>query len=465
MSFCGFPMVSVRQYITQHFFRSPTRVAITLFTLLVFAGTLLLRLPLATTSGQISFIDALFTTVSAVSVTGLGVVDTGTYFTAFGQVVIMLLVQLGGVGIMTFSTLFILMAGRKPGIVAGQTIQDTYTQTGDRSPLDILKAVLVLTFAIEAVGVAILACCFLREMAWPQALYTGLFHSICAFCNAGFSLFPDNLMRYRADWWVSLTVAVLIILGGTGFLVMTDIHRAAKFRGKAWRRLSLQTKLVLSITGILLVSSTLIIMWMERGHTLHNLPLNQKILASFFEAVTARTAGFNTIDHAAMANETLFFVIILMFIGAAPGSCAGGVKITSVSILVLLGIAHFKGEDRPQIFYRSINKSFVDKAISTVFLSMIAVFAVTMCVEMAEEFNAFLPRGHDKFLDILFEVVSAFGTVGLSTGFTSKFTSLGKFFLVIMMVVGKLGMMTLIFAMSQRRIKKYFYAEENVMIS
>lgn len=457
--------MNVMNYVTRHFFNHPARVAISSFLILIALGTALLKMPWATVSGRISFIDALFTATSACSVTGLGVVDTGSYFSLAGQLVILLLVQVGGVGIMTFSTLFILMAGRKPGIVGGQTLKDTYTQSGERHPFEILQDVLVFTFFVEILGAFFLYLRFVQEFPWPQALFLSIFHSICAFCNAGFSLFSNSLMDYRSDWIVSLTVAGLIIFGGLGFLVFSDIKRAVISKKRFWHEISLQTKLVVSATVCVLLFSTLILYWMESNYTLKGMLIGDKLLASFFQAVSARTAGFNTVDIGLMANESLLFMIILMIIGAGPGSTAGGVKITTASILVLLGISHLKGDDRPNIFYRSISKASLGKAVSTVLLSMIVMMVILMLLQVSEEANPRLLAGHGKFLDLAFETASAFGTVGLSTGITAKLTWMGKFLLVIMMFVGKLGMLTLALAISQRQIKKYYYAEENIMIS
>ncbi|MBF0386407.1 MAG: hypothetical protein HQL20_00960 [Candidatus Omnitrophica bacterium] len=456
--------MNLLHYITQHFFRNPTRVAVTSFMLLVSTGSILLKLPWATNPGHISWVDAIFTATSACSVTGLGVLDTGTYFTFAGQLIILLLVQVGGVGIMTFSTLFILMSGRKPGIVGGQTIKDTYTQTGERHPAEILKDVLLFTLFIEALGAALLFVRFAQEYPLPKAVFLSIFHSICAFCNAGFSLFSNSLIAYRGDWLVSLTIGGLIILGGLGFLVFSDIKRAILSPNRFWKEVSLQSKVVVTATIIILVASTVILLWMERNYTLTGLPLNEKILASFFQSVTARTAGFNTVDIGAMANESLLFMIVLMFIGAGPGSTAGGVKITTASVLVLLGLAHLNGEERPHMFFRSISKATLGKAVSTVLLSVIVLVGIVILLQISEEGNPFLPSGHAKFLDLSFETVSAFGTVGLSTGITGKLSASGKLILSIMMIIGKLGMLTLALAISHRRMKKFYYSEENIMI-
>ena len=458
-------LMNPMNYMSQHFFRNPTRLAVSSFISLAAIGTCLLKMPWATVSGDISFVNALFTATSAVSVTGLGVVDTGTYFTLAGQLVILLLVQVGGVGIMTFSTLFILMSGRRPGVVGAQTLKDTYTQSGERRPMDILHDVLLFTFFVEFIGAVLLFTGFARQYPWPKALFLSIFHSVCSFCNAGFSLFSNSLSDYRADWFTSLTIAGLVILGGLGFLVFSDIKRAILSPNRFWKEISLQTRLICSATVIVLVFSFLILLWMERHYTLLNLPLNQKILAAFFQAVTARTAGFNSVDIGAMANESLVFLMMLMFIGAGPGSTAGGVKITTASVLVLLGFGHLKGDERPQVFYRSISKRSVDKAVSMVLLSVIIIIAVLILVQISEERNPLLAAGHGKFLELSFEVLSAFGTVGLSMGVTDKLTDIGKLLIAFMMAVGKLGMLSLVFAISYRRTRKYYYSEENIMIS
>jgi trk system potassium uptake protein TrkH len=434
------------------------------FLSLLTTGTFLLSLPAATVSGDIRLIDAFFTTVSAASVTGLATIDIGTSFTLFGQIIILLTVQIGGVGIMAFSTFFILMAGRKPGLLDGTTLKDSYTQSGEHHPVDILKNIIFFTFAIEGIGTLLLFLRFIQQYSPLKAFYFAIFHSVAAFCNAGFALFPDNLMSYRADWYVNLVLAFLIILGGIGFLVFFDLRRSFLSKRSTWVEMSLHSRLIIVTTASLLVVSTLAILWLERNNTMLNLPLNEKVLASFFEAVTARTAGFNTIDHSLMASETLFFIIILMFIGGGAGSCAGGVKISSVGVLLLTGISHLRGYERPQIFRRSISRSSIEKAFSAVLLSSIAVVFLSLLVAVVEEFNPAMPAGREKFLELMFESVSAFGTVGLSTGVTPKFTDTGKFLLCILMAIGKLGPLTLALAVSRRRTKKFYYSEENIMV-
>lgn len=458
-------MRQISLYISQHFFRSPTRTAMSSFFLLALIGTIFLRMPWSVVDGEIRMIDAIFTAISACSVTGLTVFDTGSSLTLWGQLIVLILIQIGGVGIMTFSTLFILMAGRKPGLIGAMTLKDTYTQTGERKPLEILKDVLAFTFTIEIIGACLLFIRFIQQYPFFKALYLSIFHSISAFCNAGFSLFSNSFISYQTDWYINLVLAVLIILGGIGFLVFFDIKRAFQIKGRPfWHQISLQSKLVLVSTIVLLLVSTGIILMMEMKHSLIELPFFDKILVSFFQAVTARTAGFNTIDQSALSNGTLFILIVLMFIGAGAGSCGGGVKITTVSILMLLGLSHCKGEDRPNIFKRSISKTSLEKAVSAVFLGAVVVLIGAVFIEMTEEFNLAIGYGRGKFLDLLFETVSAFGTVGLSVGITAQLTDIGKVILSLLMFVGKLGPLTLAFAISSRRTKKFHYAEENVMI-
>lgn len=456
--------MNLRLYLSRHLFSSPTRMAVIGFLSLLTTGTFLLSLPAATVSGDIRLIDAFFTTVSAASVTGLTTIDPGTSFTLFGQLVILFILQVGGVGIMAFSTFFILMAGRKPGLLDGTTLKDSYTQSGEHHPVDILRNIIFFTFTIEAIGAGLLFLRFSQEYPILQASYLSVFHSISAFCNAGFALFPNSFTSYRADWYVNLVLAFLIILGGIGFLVFFDLKRSLLSKRPTWIEMSLHSRLIIVATASLLFLSTLAILWLERNNTMLNLPLNEKILASFFEAVTARTAGFNALDHSLMASETLFFIIILMFIGGGAGSCAGGVKISSVGILLLTGISHLRGYERPQIFRRSISRSSIEKAFSAVMLSSIAVVFFSLLIAVVEEFNPAMPQGREKFLELLFESLSAFGTVGLSTGITPKFTDAGKFLLCILMAVGKLGPLTLALAVSRRRTKKFYYSEENIMV-
>jgi len=427
-------------------------------------GTILLMLPEASTGRGIGFVNALFTATSASCVTGLVVVDTGSAYTPFGQVVLLILIQIGGLGIMTMSTLFLMIAGRRPSLTGRIVIQDTLTHGGERSIYSLLRDVALFTFIIEGIGIVLMFIRFSQDYGASKALYLSLFHSVSAFCNAGFSLFSDSFMQYGRDWSLNLVICFLIISGGIGFLVLSELKQRFPYNRRAWSGLSLHSKLALATTAALLISGTFIIILMEWRNTLAPLALPDRFLAGFFQAVTARTAGFNTLPIGNMANETLFLFILLMFIGASPGSCGGGIKTSTIATLGVLGISRLRGLERPQIFRRTISEGTVGKAVSVVIISMLVVIVATMALLMTElgETSHALSRG--KFLELFFETVSAFGTVGLSTGITGGLSMAGKLILTVVMFVGRLGPLVIAIAVSRPADSRYYYAEERIMI-
>jgi trk system potassium uptake protein TrkH len=316
---------------------------------------------------------------------------------------------------------------------------------------------------IEGIGVLFIFLRFLPGRAAGEALYFSVFHAVSAFCNAGFSLFADSLVGYREDWVLNLTVCFLIVCGGIGFLVLSELKQNFPFNRRSWSRLSLHSKLVLSVTGILLISSSMTIIFMEWDNTLAPLSLPGRFLAGFFHAVSARTAGFNTLPIGEMANETLFIFVVLMFIGASPGSCGGGVKTSTFASLFVLGISRLRGRERPQIFHRTISTASIGKAISVVLISTLVIVLANMVILMVELGEIPHPMSRGKFLELLFEVVSAFGTVGLSTGVTAGLSQAGKLILSIVMFVGRLGPLVIAMAVSRRTAPRYYYAEEEIM--
>jgi len=450
--------------ILKAFFGSPARISIIGFVIIISLGTLLLMLPFSTNTSSIEFIDALFTSTSATCVTGLVVVDTGNTFSSFGQLVILLLIQAGGLGIMTLSTLFVLMTGRKPGLAGQIIIKDTFTQKGDRSVSAILRDVFLFTFIIEGIGTALMFFHFLPGKNIMEALYISIFHSVSAFCNAGFSLFSENFAPFKGDWFLNIVICLLVVSGGIGFLVLSEVKRQFSFNRRTWSRFSLHSKLVLSTTAILLIFSSFLIIGMEWNNTLAPLPISERFLAGFFQSVSARTAGFNTLLIGDMANGTLFVFILLMFVGASPGSCGGGVKTTTLTTLVMLGISRFRGQGRPQLFNRTISSESVGKAISVVMVSILVIVIAALILLMTELGEVSHTQSRGKFLELLFEVVSAFGTVGLSTGVTGGLTIIGKIIITVVMFVGRLGPLVIALAVSQRDTLRYHYAEENIMI-
>jgi len=443
--------------------RSPAQVSIFGFLTIISIGTALLMTPAASTLGHLSFVDALFMAVSASCVTGLEVVNTGKALSTFGQLVILALIQTGGLGIMTLSTLFLLLGGRRPSLAGRMLIQDTYTRSGERSVSDIIRDVVQFTLIIEGMGALLIFLRFFPGRTVGEALYVSVFHAISAFCNAGFSLFSDSLVAYREDWALNLTVCFLIVSGGIGFLVLSELKRNFSFNRRSWSRLSLHSKLVLSTTAILLIFSSLSITLMEWHNTLAPLSFPGRFLAGFFQATSARTAGFNTLPINEMANETLFVLIVLMFIGASPGSCGGGIKTSSFASLFLLGLSRLRGQERPQIFHRSISAKSIGKAISVVLISMIVVVLANMVILMIELGETPHPLSRGKFLELLFEVVSAFGTVGLSAGVTAGLSMAGKLILSAVMFVGRLGPLVIAMAVSRETAPRYYYAEEEIM--
>jgi trk system potassium uptake protein len=444
--------------------RSPARTAIVAFALLIFTGTTLLMLPAASTDKPVSCVDALFTSTSAVCVTGLTVVDTGKTYSLFGQSIIMILIQIGGLGIMTMSTLFIMLAGRRPGLAGQIVIQDTFTHSRDRHISTILKDVILFTGAIEGAGILIMFFIFLPENSAPRALFLSIFHSISAFCNAGFSVFSDSFIKYRENVLLNLIICFLIISGGIGFLVLSEIKRKFIIKHRALSRLSLHSKIVLSTTLFLILSGMVLILGMEWGNTLAPLSISGRFLAAFFQSVTARTAGFNTLPIGNMANQTLFLLILLMFIGASPGSCGGGIKTTSFATLAVLGLSRFQGRDRPLLFNRTISATSVGKAVSVVILSAMVICLGVMLLLITEIGQVSHMKSRGQFLEILFETVSAFGTVGLSTGVTGWLSEIGKIIISIVMFVGRLGPLVVGVAVSRDTATRFYYAEESIMV-
>jgi len=445
------------------FLHNPSRISVAGYAIFILIGALLLMLPISVKGEDIGFVNALFTATSAASVTGLSVVDTGAVFTLFGQVVILLLIQVGGLGIMTLSTVLMMIAGIRPGMTSRVAVQDTFNIDGIIDFRSILKDIILFTFVIEGIGSALLLFYFLPGRTLPEAVYVSIFHAVSAFCNAGFALFSDSFIGFQKAWGFNLTVCLLIISGGIGFFVLSELRRKMPLTRRALSRLSLHSKIVLSVTAILIISGTILITVMEWNNTVSHFSLPEKILAGFFQAVTTRTAGFNTLPIGGMANEALFFMILLMFIGASPGSCGGGIKTTTVACLYSLGLSRLKGFEMPSLFKRSITQESVRRAASVAMVSILVVVAGTMVTLIAEAGSGgMLNRG--KFIEIFFEVVSAFGTVGLSTGITGALTGLGKLVIAAVMFIGRLGPLVVAMAVSRKNAPRYSYAEENLMI-
>lgn len=423
---------------------SPAQVLVGSFVALIAAGTFLLALPVAATGPSLSILDALFTATSAVCVTGLIVVDTPRDLSLFGQAVVLLLIQLGGLGYMAVTTVVGVALGRTLTLAERLTLQEALNVQTMDGLARFVFTVLKLTLAFELAGAAILAAWWAGEHGVVRAGYYGLFHAVSAFNNAGFALFPDSLMRYRGDWVVNLVVSGLVICGGLGFVVLTELRRAA-----TWRRLTLHTRLTLMLTAALIVLGTAVFLLLERGNpaTLGHLPFGEAVLAAFFQSVTTRTAGFNTLDVGAMMPASLFLMLLLMFVGAAPGGTAGGVKITTVSITVAVIWSMVRGTAEPTLLRRRLAPDLVARAFTICLIGFLALNVVTALL-LATEGRGLLPT--------LFEATSAFGTVGLSTGesgspisLAGHFSATGKVLVAGMMFMGRVGPLTLAVAIAR----------------
>lgn len=460
----AFPSRRNAPRLSRWFLEYPGRASVLGFALLILAGAGLLMLPAATTGVALSPVDALFTATSAACVTGLTVRDTGADFTPLGQGVILLLIQTGGLGIMTVSILFLLAAGARPGLMERTVIRQNFTHRPQLNPTDILRGVLLLTFGIEMIGALLLFPAFWPDFPAPQALYQAGFHSVSAFCNAGFSLFSDSLSRYRDDPLVNLVVCGLVVSGGIGFLVLVEGGKALRHQHRRWERLSLHAKMVLSTTLVFLLGGFVLVLALEWRHTLAELSLPRKLLAATFQAVTPRTAGFNTLPVHEMANETLFFMVLLMFVGGSPGSCAGGIKTTTVAALAFLGLSRLRGFHRPRIFRRTLPERTVWRALTVGLASGLVVAAGLMLLLITERGDLPVGESRAQFPALMFEVFSAFGTVGLSTGVTPSLSTSGKLVITALMFIGRLGPLVLGMAISRQVAPRMAYAEENLMI-
>ncbi len=449
------------KFLLSNFFKLPERAIIAGFVLAIWIGAFFLMLPKASTGNPLNLIDALFTATSATCVTGLSVVDIGKNLSLFGQAIVLILIQAGGLGIMTISTMFLIIMGKRPSITGVVAVQDSLTLRSEKGFRFILRDVALLTAFIEGIGAIALFLYFFIKTHFPfsKSVYFAIFHTISAFCNAGFSLFSDSFVRFQKSLFFNLVICLLIITGGIGFIVLSEIKEKKNFSS-----LSLHSKLVISTTIILILLGTLLITIMEWKNTMAHLSTTFKGLAGFFQSVTARTAGFNTLPIGNMANETLFLLILLMFIGASPGSCGGGIKTSTFATILLMGISRLKGYENPHVFRRSISKEVVGKAISIVMISMFVVSVGLMLLLITEAGGVPHPESRGMFLELMFETVSAFGTVGLSMGITPNLTCMGKIILICIMLIGRVGPLAIAMAISRQEIKKYSYAEESIMV-
>ncbi|RNC62944.1 MAG: Ktr system potassium uptake protein B [Candidatus Dichloromethanomonas elyunquensis] len=422
---------------------SPARILAIGFALLILLGGALLSLPIATENySGTPYLDAVFTATSALCVTGLVVVDTADHYSFFGEIVILCLIQIGGLGFMSFATLFAILLGRKINLRQRIILQESFNQLSLEGIVRLVKSVLIFSFAIEGMGALLLFLRWYHKMGISKGAYYAIFHSISAFNNAGFDLYGGfrSLTAQTNDLIVNLTIMSLIIAGGLGFTVLVDIYQ------KRGGKLNLHSRLVLQTTFLLIVISFIFILFNEMNNqkTIGDLDWYTKILASLFQSVAPRTAGFSTLQIADFNPSTLFFMIILMFIGASPGSTGGGIKTTTFLSVILCIVSVLKGNENVVTKERTLPHNTIRKSFAITILALIWVVTVIIVLLRTETTG---------LLSILFEIVSAFGTVGLTMGLTPSLSVIGKIFIILTMYFGRVGLVTVALAISLKNKK------------
>lgn len=448
--------------------RQPARVSFWWYASTIVIGSALLAQPFCRAAGAkaISLVDAVFTATSALCVTGLTVRSTGHDLSFLGQIVVLLLIQAGGIGIVTLTTFVTLKMGGRQTLRSRTVLAEALGAGAEPDLRWVLSHVIRFTVIFELLGAIVLAIRFLFDYSPAEAVWQAVFHSISAFCNAGFSLNDDSLMRYRGDWIVNPVVMVLIISGGIGYPVMIDLSRNwyGPWRER-WDRLMLHTKIMIVGTLALVTIGTAAMLVLEWDNSLSGLPVGNRLLASMFQSVTCRTAGFNTVQIGTLTNATLFIFILLMMIGAGPCSTGGGFKVSTLATLVLRAWSTFLGATRINVARRTLPEQVAGRAITTVLLFAVVIVIALTCLLAIEQSAVSHSEARGLFLDAAFEVVSATGTVGLSTGMTPYLTSLGKAIIIVLMFTGRLGPITIVTVVSRsERDRAIEYASEEPLI-
>lgn len=409
--------------------------------LVVLTGTLLLMLPVATVDGaDTSLLDALFTAVSASCVTGLVVQDTGTHWTLFGQLVILALIQIGGLGFMTISLSFLMLTRKKIGLRHREVMVESINSSQIGGVVRLTRKILIVTAVVEGIGALLLSLRFVPQYGTAKGLYFGVFHSISAFCNAGFDLMGnyDSIVAYSADPLVNFTLMGLITIGGLGFLVWEDLWQ------KKWRlhRLRLQSKIVLSASFLLTVGGGLVLLLLEANNLNVGMDSGERILTALFQSCTARTAGFNSVDPAAMTGGSKLVMMTLMFIGGSPGSTAGGIKTTTIVVILMYTLAGIRHERSANIFGRSLGDDELHKAVYVFFVNLLFVLCGTTVICALQNL---------QLTDVLFEAFSAMGTVGITTGITRDLIPASQLVIIFLMYCGRVGSISFAVALMERK--------------
>lgn len=425
------------------------------FLIAIFIGAILLSLPISSSSGEsTNFLDSLFTSTSAVCVTGLVTLDTSSHWSTFGQTVIMTLIEIGGLGFMSFAVLISLILGKKITLRERLVMQEAMNTYSIQGLVKMVRYVLIFTVSVQFFGALLLSTQFIPEYGIGKGIFYSIFHSISSFCNAGFDLFGTSLMGYSSNAVVILVISALIIIGGLGFTVLLEIY---EFKGI--KKLSLHSKLVIITSLILIVGGTVLMFLFELNNkaTFGNMNMQDKLLNSFFASVSPRTAGFNSVVTTDMTMASKFLTIILMIIGGSPGSTAGGLKTVTCGILFLTVLSVIRGREDTEVFGRRFTKEVVYKAFTIVFIALALVIGVTMVLSYTEV--------GASFIDLLYEATSALGTVGLTLGLTPKLSSIGKVLIMIMMYLGRVGPLTVMLALTRKKKKSgYKYPEGKILI-
>jgi trk system potassium uptake protein TrkH len=433
---------------------SAPRLIVLGFAVFMALGAVMLKLP-ASTYGGISWVDALFVSVSAASVTGLSSVEFSDTFTRFGDAVIMVLIQVGGLGLMTFTTLGALLIGQRVGFRNLLTVREELGSVDSpRNTFRLLGQIAAITFLVETLGAAVLASGFVRGgLGYGEGVFQAVFHAIMAFCNSGFGTLPGgDLSRFAGDPAINLGIVTLIVLGGLGFPVLVNLYHYREMR-----RLTLHSKLVLTTTAVLVligVTSVALLEWTNPA-TLGGHSIGTRLWMALFQGVTPRTAGFSTVDYSQMNESTLFVQIGLMFIGTAPASTGGGIRVTTVALLVLVLLAQARGQEEVSAFGRRIRRGLVQKALAVLSISAMVVILATLAIMVSDGL---------ELVPAIFEVTSAFGTVGLSMQVSQGLSTFAKLIIVGVMFFGRVGPITLVLALSARKPRGYAYPQEDIAV-
>lgn len=422
----------------------------------ILIGTLFLMMPFSSSGEEnISFLTALFTITSAVCVTGLSVIDVGKELSTAGQIILLIFIQLGGLGIMTFSSFILLLIGKKITYEERELLKEERNLENNGGILWFLKKIILTVVIIEGTGALFLALRFAQDMEIKKAVYYGIFHSVSAFCNAGFSLFSTNLEKYAGSFVVTMTTAYLIIIGGIGFTVIDSILFATR---KKVKRFDLTSKVAILVSMILVILGTVLFLILEYNNrgTIGEMSFFKKILASFFQSVTTRTAGFNSVPFGNLTEGSVFLFCILMFIGASPGSTGGGIKTTTFGVIIFYVISVVKKRESVVIFNRRIGWEVLNRAIVVLILALLYVGIITLIIVSIDEFT---------LEQTIFEVVSAFATTGLSLGITPELGTISKILIICTMFLGRLGPMTFALALGgSNKVDKIQFPKENILV-